>query len=82
MAKEFNKQNKEGLAVSLGRLVSGFAQGMGRLLGLAAEMEKQGKSDYIEQGEIKGKTKSGKEYQGAYGFRVRVGLNKIQNAKN
>ena len=44
------------------------------MLGLAAKLEKEGKDEYAEQGEIKGKTKSGKEYKGAYGFRVKVGL--------
>jgi hypothetical protein len=58
----------------LGRLAESFVKGLGRLLGFAAEMERQGKSEHIEQGEIKGKTKSGKEYRGAYGLRVKVGL--------
>jgi hypothetical protein len=59
----------------LGRLVEGFAKGIGGILGLAADLERQGKSEYEERGEIKGRTKSGKEYRGAYGFRVKVGLN-------
>jgi len=75
MARNIRKQNKEGLAVSLGRLAEGAVKGLGGLLGFAAEMERQGKSEHIEQGEIKGKTKSGKEYRGAYGLRVKVGLN-------
>ena len=75
MARNIRKQNKEGLAVPLGRLAESFVKGLGGLLGFAAEMERQGKSEHIEQGEIKGKTKSGKEYRGAYGLRVKVGLN-------
>ncbi len=75
MARKISKQNKEGLAVSLGRLAEGVAKGVSGLLGLAAEMERQGKSERIEQGEIRGKTQSGKEYKGAYGLRVKVGLN-------
>jgi len=59
----------------LGRLAESFIKGLGGLLGFAAEMERQGKSEHIEQGEIKGKTKSGKEYRGAYGLRVKIGLN-------
>ena len=56
-------------------LIEGFAKGVTGLLGLAANLEAQGKDEYAEQGEIKGKTESGKEYRGAYGFRVKVGLN-------
>ena len=75
MARNIRKQNKEGLAVPLGRLAESFIKGLGGLLGFAAEMERQGKSEHIEQGEIKGKTKSGKEYRRAYGLRVKIGLN-------
>ena len=75
MAKKIRKQNKEGLAISLGGLIEGFARGIGGLLGFAADLERKGKSEYVEQGEVSGKTASGKEYKGAYGFRVKVGLN-------
>jgi hypothetical protein len=61
--------------ISLGTVIDGFVKGIGGLLGLAAKLEKEGKDEYAEQGEIKGKTKSGKEYKGAYGFRVKVGIN-------
>ena len=56
-------------------LIEGFAKGVTGLLGFAANLEAQGKDEYAEQGEIKGRTESGKEYKGAYGFRVKVGLN-------
>ena len=90
MAKKIRKQNKGGLEVSLGTVIDGFVKGIGGLLGLAVKLEKEGKDEYAEQGEIKGKTKSGKEYQGAYGFRVKVGLNpedfkgkkQLSNGKN
>lgn len=75
MARKLRKQNKKGVEVSLGAVIDGFVKGIGGLLGLAAKLEKEGKDEYTEQGEIKGKTKSGKEYKGAYGFRVKVGLN-------
>ena len=75
MAKKIRKQDKRGVEISLGTVIDGFVKGIGGLLGLAAKLEKEGKDEYVEQGEIKGKTKSGKEYQGAYGFRVKVGLN-------
>lgn len=75
MVRKIRKQPKEGVGVSLGTVIDGFMKGVGGLLGLAAKLEKEGKDEYAEQGEIKGKTKSGKEYKGAYGFRVKVGLN-------
>ncbi len=75
MLKRIKKQNKEDVAVSLGKVIDGFVKGIGGLFGLAAKLEEEGKDEYAEQGEIKGKTKSGKEYKGAYGFRVKVGLN-------
>ena len=75
MAKKIRKQDKRGVEVSLGTVIDGFVKGIGGLLGLAAKLEKEGKDEYAEQGEIAGKTKSGKEYKGAYGFRVKVGLN-------
>jgi hypothetical protein len=56
-------------------LIDGFAKGVTGLLGFAANLEAQGKDEYMEQGEIEGKTKSGKAIKGRYGFRVKVGLN-------
>lgn len=75
MARRIRKQSKEDVGVSLGTVIDGFMKGIGWLLGLAAKLEKEGKDEYAEQGEIKGRTKSGKEYRGAYGLRVKVGLN-------
>lgn len=75
MARKIRKQSKEGVGVSLERLIEGFAKGVTGLLGFAANLEAQGKDEYTEQGEIKGKTESGKEYRGVYGFRAKVGLN-------
>lgn len=54
------------MGVPLARLIEGFAKGVRGLLGFAANLEAQGKDEYVEQGEINGKTKSGKEYKGAY----------------
>ncbi|MFH1030868.1 MAG: hypothetical protein V1770_06470 [bacterium] len=62
----------------LSQLANGISTGIGNLLKFAAHLEKQGKSEYIEQGEITGKTRSGKEIRGAYGFGMKVGLDKIQ----
>ena len=75
MARKIRKQNKEGVGISLEGLIQGFAKGVNGLLGFAANLEAQGKDEYAEQGAIKGRTESGKEYEGAYGFRVKVGLN-------
>ncbi|MBU3965747.1 hypothetical protein KJ575_05245 [Patescibacteria group bacterium] len=74
MVQKLGKQDKKKVEVSLGTVINGFVKGISRLLGLAAKLEEEGKDEYMEQGEIKGKTKSGKEYKGAYGFRVKVGL--------
>ncbi len=74
MVRKLRKQDKKGVGVSLETVIDGFVKGIGGLLGLAAKLEKEGKDEYVEQGEIKGKTKSGKEYEGAYGFRVKIGL--------
>ncbi|MEK7121497.1 MAG: hypothetical protein AAB857_02200 [Patescibacteria group bacterium] len=73
--KSYIQQNKKKLAISVGRLSGRFAKGAGDLLGFAAEMGRRGRSNYVEQGEIRGKTKNGKEYRGVYGFHVKVGLN-------
>lgn len=75
MVRKIRKQNKTGVEVSLETVIDGLVKGIGGLLGLAAKLEAAGQDEYAEQGEIKGKTKSGKEYKGAYGFRVKVGLN-------
>jgi len=75
MAQKPRRQSKEGMGVSLEGLMEGFAKGVTGLLRFAGKLEAEGKDEYIEQGEIKGKTKSGKEYRGAYGLRVKVGLN-------
>lgn len=88
MARKIRKQSKNRMEISLGTVIDGFVKGIGLwptkspsadevggLLGLAAKLEKEGKDEYTEQVEIKGKTKNGKEYRGAYGFRVKVGLN-------
>lgn len=75
MARKIRRQSKDDMEVSLGGVIDGFVRGVGCILGLAAKLEEEGKDEYMEQGEIEGKTESGKEYKGAYGFRVKVGLN-------
>lgn len=75
MVQKLRKQFKEGVGVSLAKVADGFLKGIGVLLGFAAKLEEEGKDKYVELGEIAGRTKSGKEYTGAYGFRMKVGLN-------
>ena len=75
MAQKIRKQDKKGVGVSLETVIKGFVKGIGGLLGCALNLEKEGKDEYVEQGEITGKTKSGKEIKGRYGFRVKAGLN-------
>lgn len=75
MARKIRRQSKEDVGISLERLIEAFAKGVTGLLGFAANLEAQGKDEYAEQGEIKGKTESGKKYSGVYGFGVKVGLN-------
>lgn len=81
MGKEPIKQNKEGLAINLGGIMSGLMKGIGGLFGLAMRLEKEGKSEYKEVGEIRGKTENGKEYHMAYGFRTKVGIDPAELEK-
>lgn len=75
MATKPKRQSEEGMGVSLEGLIEGFAKGVAGLLRFAGKLEEEGKDEYIKQGEIKGKTKNGKEYQEAYDLRVKVGFN-------
>lgn len=74
MAQETRRPDKRGVGVSLAKVVAGFLQGIGGLLGFAAKLEEEGKDKYVELGEITCRTKSGQDYTGAYGFRMKVGL--------
>lgn len=74
MAKEICQKNKKRAENPVKGLISSVAKGVGRMLGFVANLEKQGKSEYIEQGEFQGKTESGKEAKGAYGLRIKIGL--------
>lgn len=78
MVKEIRKRPEGDMGVSLGRLIGNLAQGIGGLLGFAADLERQRKSEYTEYGKIAGKTKSGQEIKGAYGVRVRIGLHSAE----
>lgn len=74
MFKRTRRQTKESLGVSLAGLIDGFTKGITGLLGLAANLEAQGKDEYLRQIEITGRTKNGKEIKGSCGLHVKVGL--------
>mgnify|MGYP001599541319 FL=1 len=63
------------MGVFLAKAAEGFLKGIGGLLGFAAKLEEEGKDKYVELGEIAGRTKSGKDYAGAYGLRMKIGIN-------
>lgn len=75
MDEKVNKYNSKGLEINSEKIAGGVFRGIGSLLDLAINLEKEGKSDHEEFGEIKGKTESGKEYRGAYGIRAKIGIN-------
>lgn len=81
-SRKIIQQNKKELAISVRKLSGRFAEDIGDLLGFAAETGRQRRSNYLEQGEIKGRTRNGKKYRGTYGFNVRVGLNTNSKFKN
>ena len=74
MFKKVRKQSKESVGVPLARLIEGFTKGITGLLGLAANLDAQGKDEYLRQIEITGRTKDGKEIKGRCGLHVKVGL--------
>ena len=74
MARKIREQFKEGV-VSLEKVADRFLKGIGVLFGFAAKLEEEGKDKYVEMGEVTGQTKSGQKYRGAYGFRMKVGIN-------
>lgn len=74
MDKRIRRQTKESVGIALERLAKNALRGVGALFGLVVDLEKEGKSEYRECGEIKGKTESGKDIKGVYGFQVKVGL--------
>lgn len=60
-------------------LASGISIVINNLIKFATHLERQGKAEYMEQGEITGKTRSGKEIKGAYGYGIKIGLDKMQS---
>lgn len=67
---EVVKKNLEKTGEAVGDLFKGIFRGVGRILDVAQEMEKKGEEIRTFKKEIKGVTKSGKEYRGEAGWKV------------
>ena len=64
------KANLEKTGEALGDLFKGIFRGVGRVLEVAKDMEEKGEEVRTFKKEIKGLTKSGKEYRGEAGWRI------------
>jgi len=70
ITKKVARQTNQSLARSL-------IKGIGRLVGFVVDMEKRGVSEVVEQGELTGKTKEGKDVKVKYGYGVKIGLDDL-----
>lgn len=52
----------------------GIFKGIGNLIDIVSQMEEEGKTEHRKERIVRGKTASGKEMRGVYGFSVRTGL--------
>lgn len=68
------KENLEKTGEALGDLFEGIFKGVGKILDVAQEMEKKGEKERTFRKQIKGVTKSGKEYRGEAGWRMKTGI--------
>lgn len=75
MAKKIGKRDKEGVGISLERIIQSALRKVDALFGFAVDLEKEDKSEYRQYGQVEGKTASGKDIKGVYGVRVKIGLN-------
>lgn len=64
------KENLEKTGEALGDLFKGIFKGVGRVLEVAKDMEEKGEEVRTYKKEIKGVTKSGKEFNGEAGWKV------------
>lgn len=71
---EVMKENLEKTGEAVGSLFKGIFTSVGKILDIAQEMEEKGEKEKIFRKEIKGFTKSGKEYRGEAGWRVKTGI--------
>lgn len=68
------KENLEKTGEAVGDLFKGLFRGIGKILDVAQDMEKKGEKEISCRKEIKGFTKSGKEFRGETGWRVKTGI--------
>lgn len=52
--------------------------GIGNLIDIVADMDKQGVDEFVRKRTVAGKTASGKDIRGEYSVRVRTGLDAIR----
>lgn len=57
-----------------GSMFGGLFQGIGNLIELVSKMEREGTAVHRRERTVHGRTASGKEVRGVYGFSVRTGL--------
>lgn len=68
------KENLEKTGEAVGDLFKGLFRGVGKILDVVQEMEERGEKVRTYKKEIKGITKSGKEFRGEAGWRIKTGL--------
>lgn len=68
------KENLEKTGEAVGDLFKGLFKGVGKILDVVQDMEKKGEKVRGYRKEIKGVTKSGKEFRGEAGWQVKTGL--------
>jgi len=62
-------------------IVKSVLKGVHGLLHLVADMERRGVSEEVQEGEIRGKTRDGKDVHVKYGYKVKVGLDDVEIEK-
>ncbi|MDP2934437.1 MAG: hypothetical protein Q8N59_01535 [bacterium] len=71
---EIVKKNLEKTGEAVGGLFTSLFKGIGKILDVAQDMEMKGEKERGWKKEIKGVTKSGKEFRGEAGWRVKTDL--------
>lgn len=71
---EVVKENLEKTGEAMGDLFKGLFKGIGKILDVIQDMEVKGEKERGWKKEIKGVTKSGKEFRGEAGWRIKTGL--------
>lgn len=68
------KENLEKAGEAVGDLFKGLFKGVVKILDVVGDMEKKGESERSYRKEVKGFTRSGKEFRGEAGWRLKTGL--------